>query len=135
MTGQAQNILPVPLRSPDFRMIRTQPVIFSPIDPHLLFFAGNTLWKTRDGGQNWEQISPDLSRKTYELPASIGKYRSAPTAEAKQRGVIYTVAPSPLEVNRIWAGTDDGLIHLTSDGGKNWADVTPPQLSAGRRSP
>ena len=129
-TGQAQNILPVPLRSPDFRMIRTQPVIFSPVDPHLLFFAGNTLWKTRDGGQNWEQISPDLSRKTYELPPSIGKYRSSPTAEVKQRGVIYTVAPSPLEVSRIWAGTDDGLIHLTSDGGKNWANVTPPQLSA-----
>ena len=129
-TGQAQNILPVPLRSPDFRMIRTQPVIFSPIDPHLLFFAGNTLWKTRDGGQNWEKISPDLSRKTYELPPSIGKYRNEPTAEVKQRGVIYTVAPSPLEVNRIWAGTDDGLIHLTSDGGKNWTNVTPPQLSA-----
>ena len=129
-TGQAQNILPVPLRSPDFRMIRTQPVIFSPVEPHLLFFAGNTLWKTRDGGQHWEQISPDLSRKTYELPASIGKYRNAPTAEVKQRGVIYTVAPSPLEVNRIWAGTDDGLIHLTRDGGKNWTDVTPPQLSA-----
>jgi photosystem II stability/assembly factor-like uncharacterized protein len=129
-TGQAQNILPVPLRSPDFRMIRTQPVIFSPVDPHLLFFAGNTLWKTRDGGQNWEQISPDLSRKTYELPASIGKYRTAPTADVKQRGVIYTVAPSPLELNRIWAGTDDGLIHLTTDGGKKWTDVTPPQLSA-----
>jgi photosystem II stability/assembly factor-like uncharacterized protein len=129
-TGQAQNILPVPLRTAEFRMIRTQPVIFSPVDPHLLFFAANTLWKTRDGGQNWEQISPDLSRKTYELPASIGKYRSAPTAEVKQRGVIYTVAPSPLEANRIWAGTDDGLIHLTSDGGKTWTDVTPPQLSA-----
>ncbi len=129
-TGQAQSILPLPLRSPDFRMLRTQPVIFSPLDPHLLFFAGNTLWKTRDGGQNWEQISPDLTRKTFELPASIGKYRSEPTAEAKQRGVIYTVAPSPLDVNRIWAGTDDGLIHLTSDGGKNWTDVTPPQISA-----
>ena len=68
-TGQAQSILPLPLRSPDFRMLRTQPVIFSPVDPHLLFFAGNTLWKTRDGGQNWKQISPDLTRKTYELPA------------------------------------------------------------------
>ena len=75
-TGQAQDILPVPLRSPDFRMIRTQPVVFSPVDPHLLFFSGNTLWQTRDGGRNWEQISPDLTRKTYELPASIGKYRA-----------------------------------------------------------
>src|SRR5438874_1175293 len=129
-TGQAQGILPVPLRSPDFRMIRTQPVVFSPVDPHLLFFSGNNLWQTRDGGRNWQQISPDLTRKTYELPASIGKYRADPTAAAKQRGVIYTVAPSPLDVNRIWCGTDDGLIHLTTNGGKTWNDVTPPAISA-----
>jgi photosystem II stability/assembly factor-like uncharacterized protein len=129
-TGQAQGILPVPLRSPDFRMIRTQPIVFSPKDPHLLFFSANTLWQTRDGGRNWKQISPDLTRKTYELPASIGKYRNDPTAKVKQRGVIYTVAPSPLDVNRIWCGTDDGLIQLTTDGGKKWNDVTPPAISA-----
>ncbi|MDB6148485.1 MAG: hypothetical protein JWO45_2149, partial [Spartobacteria bacterium] len=129
-TGQGQGILPVPVRSRDFRMLRTEPVVFSPVDPHLLFFAGNTLWQTRDRGQNWERISPDLSRKSYELPASIGKYRSDPTAQAKQRGVIYTVAPSPLDVNRIWCGTDDGLIHLTTAAGKNWVNVTPPQISA-----
>ena len=129
-TAQAQEILPVPLRTPDFRMIRTEPIVFSPKDPHLLFFAGNTLWQTRDGGRNWIQISPDLTRKTYELPASIGKYSKEPTAEAKQRGVIYTVAPSPFDVNRIWCGTDDGLIHLTTNGGKKWNDVTPPTISA-----
>jgi photosystem II stability/assembly factor-like uncharacterized protein len=129
-TGQAQEILPVPLRSPDFRMIRSQPVVFSPVDPHLLFFSGNTLWQTRDGGRNWQQISPDLTRKTYELPASIGKYRADPTAVAKQRGVIYTIAPSPLDVNRIWCGTDDGLIYLTTNGGKSWNDVTSPAISA-----
>jgi photosystem II stability/assembly factor-like uncharacterized protein len=111
-------------------MIRTQPVVFSPVDPHLLFFSGNNLWQTRDSGRNWQQISPDLTRKTYELPASIGKYRADPTAAAKQRGVIYTVAPSPLDVNRIWCGTDDGLIHLTTNGGKTWNDVTPPAISA-----
>ncbi|MDQ6911992.1 MAG: glycoside hydrolase [Verrucomicrobiota bacterium] len=129
-TGQAQSILPEPLRSPDFRMLRTQPVVFSPIDPHLLFFAANTLWKTRDGGRAWEQISPDLARKTYELPASIGKYRNEPSAEVKARGVIYTVAPSPLDANRIWAGTDGGVISLTSDSGKHWTDVTPPPITA-----
>ena len=129
-TGQAQEILPVALRSPDFRMLRTQPVVFSPVDPHLLFFSGNTLWQTRDGGRNWNQISPDLTRKTYELPASIGKYRNDPTAQVKQRGVIYAVAPSPLEVNRIWCGTDDGLIQLTTNGGKSWSNVTPSGVSA-----
>ena len=129
-TAQAQNVLPKAFRSNDFRMVRTEPVVFSPVDPRVLFFAANTLWKTRDGGQNWEQISPDLTRKTYEIPASVGKYRNAPTAQAIQRGVIYAVAPSPLNVNIIWAGTDDGLVHLTTDGGKNWADVTPPQIGA-----
>jgi photosystem II stability/assembly factor-like uncharacterized protein len=127
-TAQTQNILPKPFRAPDFRMLRTQPVVFSPVDPHTLFFAANTLWKTRDGGQNWVQISPDLTRKTFEVPESVGKYRSQPTAQATQRGVIYAVALSPLDLKRIWAGTDDGLIHLTIDGGAHWSDVTPPQL-------
>jgi photosystem II stability/assembly factor-like uncharacterized protein len=129
-TGQAKDILPVPLPSKDFRMLRSEPVVFSPVDPHLLFFSGNTLWETRDRGEHWKQISPDLTRKTYDLPACIGKYRSEAGPQAKQRGVIYTVAPSPLDVNRIWCGTDDGLIHLTTDGGKNWSNVTPPAITA-----
>ncbi|HLN97572.1 MAG TPA: hypothetical protein VK208_03730 [Pyrinomonadaceae bacterium] len=127
-TGQAQNILPKPFRAPDFRLVRTQPVVFSPVDLHTLFFAANTLWKTRDGGQNWQQVSPDLTRRTYDIPETVGKYRSQPTAQATQRGVIYAVAPSPLDIKRIWAGTDDGLIQLTTDGGGHWTDVTPPQL-------
>ncbi len=129
-THQAQSILPKPFRSADFRMVRTQPVVFSPLDPRLLFFAANTVWQTNNGGRHWTQISPDLTRKTFEVPASVGKYRSQPTAQPRQRGVIYTVAPSPLDKNRIWAGTDDGLIHLTTDGGKNWKDVTPPAITA-----
>jgi len=128
-TGQAQSILPKPFRSDDFRMVRTQPILFSPLDPHQLFFAANTLWQTRDGGQHWTQISPDLTRKTFEMPASVGKYASEKSAQPRQRGVIYAVAPSPLDKNRIWAGTDDGLIHLTTDGGKKWADVTPPVVT------
>src|SRR5207245_4580320 len=129
-TAQVQNIMPKPFRATDFRMLRTEPVIFSPLDPHILYFAANTLWKTKDGGRTWEQISPDLTRKTFEVPESIGKYRSQGSAQPTQRGVIYALAPSPLDINRIWAGTDDGLIHLTSDGGKTWTDVTPPQLTA-----
>jgi photosystem II stability/assembly factor-like uncharacterized protein len=129
-TGQAQNILPVPVQTEDFRMLRTQPVVFSPFDPHLLFFAGNTLWQTRDRGDQWEKISPDLSRPNYELTASIGKYKEEVTKQAHRRGVIYTVAPSPLDANRIWCGTDDGLIHLTTDGGKTWTNVTPAGVSA-----
>ena len=129
-TTQAQNIMPVPLGSPDFRVIRTEPVIFSPINPHILYFAANTLWTTRDGGQSWTQMSPDLTRKTWEVPATVGVFRSEQSAQPKQRGVIYALAPSPLDISRIWAGTDDGLIWLTTDGGANWSNITPLQLSA-----
>ena len=129
-THQAQEILPKAFNSDEFRVLRSEPIVFSPLDPHLLFFAANTLWQTRDGGRNWSEISPDLTRKTWEVPASVGKFRDQPSAQSRQRGVIYAIAPSPLDKNRIWAGTDDGLIHLTTDGGKNWRDVTPPQIAA-----
>jgi len=129
-TGQAQNILPVPVQTQDFRTLRTEPVIFSPKDPHLLFFSGNMLWQTQDRGEHWEKVSPDLSREKYELPACVGKYKDDATKHAHRRGVIYTVAPSPIDPNKIWAGTDDGLIRLTTDGGKTWSNVTPPNISA-----
>jgi len=125
-TTQGQNITPKTIRTQDFRVLRTEPVVFSPFDPHVLYFAANTLWQTNDGGKNWKQVSPDLTRKAYDLPASIGKYRNE--AQATQRGVIYAVAPSPKDKNRIWAGTDDGLIHLTTDAGAHWTDVTPKSL-------
>ena len=128
-TTQGQNIMPVPLGSPDFRVIRTEPIVFAPLDPHLLYFAANTLWATRDLGQSWKQMSPDLTRKTWDMPATVGVFSSEPSAQPRQRGVIYALAPSPLEANRIWAGTDDGLIWITSDGGANWSNITPPQLS------
>ena len=127
-TTQAQNIMPKPFRSKDFRMLRTEPIVFSPRDPHILYFASNTLWKTSDGGMHWQQISPDLTRKTFAIPTSVGKYRREPSAQPTQRGVIYAVAPSPLDANRIWAGTDDGLIQVTTDGGSHWNDVTPATL-------
>jgi photosystem II stability/assembly factor-like uncharacterized protein len=127
-TGQVQQVGPKPLRGPDYRTIRTQPVVFSPVDPHILYFAANTLWKTANGGKSWSEISPDLTRKIWDVPANVGVYKDSPAAKPRQRGVIYAVAPSPLDINRIWIGTDDGLIHVTTDGGRNWKDVTPSEL-------
>ena len=130
-TGQVQNITPEGTRGGGrYRFLRTAPVIFSPVDPHLLFFAGNVLFKTLNGGQSWEVISPDLSREKPEVPDSIGVFRTPDLSGMPRRGVIYTVAPSHKDVNLIWAGTDDGLIHLTRDGGKTWSNVTPPGMTA-----
>jgi photosystem II stability/assembly factor-like uncharacterized protein len=129
-TGQVETVGPASAGGVSVRTVRTAPVLFSPIDPHVLYFAGNTLWKTADGGQHWDQISPDLSRETWDLPGSISTiYRSDPSAQPSQRGVIYTVAPSPVDAGTIWAGTDDGLIHVTHDGGATWQNVTPPVLT------
>ncbi len=127
-TGQVQTVGPTAGgRGGGFRVVRTQPVLFSNADPHLLFYANNVVWKTANGGATWQQVSPDLTRKTWDVPANVGKYASAETARPTQRGVVYTVAPSPIAVNVIWAGTDDGLIHVTTDGGLHWNDVTPPE--------
>ena len=129
-TGQTQNIAPEAVRSGKYRFLRTAPVIFSPVDPRTLYFAGNVLFKTTNGGNSWEIISADLSREAPEVPESIGIFRTPEMARQPRRGVIYTVAPSYKDANVIWAGTDDGLVHITRDGGKNWGNVTPPELTA-----
>jgi photosystem II stability/assembly factor-like uncharacterized protein len=129
-TGQVQNIMPEAVRTGKYRFLRTAPVIFSPVDPKTLYFAGNVLFKTTTGGQSWEIISPDLSREKWEVPENVGVYATKEMETMPRRGVIYTVAPSYKDVKTIWAGTDDGLIHITKDGGKNWTNVTPPELKS-----
>ena len=126
-TGQVADVAPSFVRGA-YRALRTEPLQFSPIDPHNLYFATNFLWLTRDGGKNWKQISPDLSRETFALPAVLNDYDKEKTAQPIRRGVIYALGLSPMNIDRIWAGTDDGLIWTTTDGGARWSDVTPPEL-------
>jgi photosystem II stability/assembly factor-like uncharacterized protein len=128
-TGQFQNVTPVPVADPKVRADRTQPILFSPVDPHILYYAANFLFKTTDGGQTWQTISPDLAREHNGVPPSLGdKAAKDPNAD-KIRGVIYSLAASFKNVNTIWAGTDDGLLWLTRDGGANWKNINPPELT------
>ncbi len=127
-TGQVQNVTPIPVRTSKYRTDRTEPLMFSPVDPHVLFFASNVLFKTTDGGNSWQTISPDLTREDPGVPASVGTL--VPKGADKLRGVIYALAPSFKTVDGLWAGTDDGKLWITRDGGKNWADITPKELTA-----
>jgi photosystem II stability/assembly factor-like uncharacterized protein len=127
-TKQRQDITPRPADDTPYRVVRTMPILFSPLDPRTLYYASNTLWKTTNGGQSWDRISPDLSRATWEVPDVVGKYREAPGARPTRRGVIYTIAPSYVDIDTLWVGTDDGLIWITRDGGLSWTDVTPDAL-------
>ena len=126
-TGQTQNITPIPLRSAKYRTNRTEPLMFSPVDPHTLYYATDVLFKTTDGGNSWQTISKDLTRETPGAPESVGKLYNK--GLDKQRGVIYALAPSFKNIATLWAGTDDGLIWITRDGGKTWNSITPKDLT------
>ena len=104
----------------------TPVLLFSPFDKKTLYLGTQYVMKTLDGGLHWETISPDLTGATQPKKAE----GPATVENTKQRGygVVYTIAPSVLDGNLIWAGSDTGLIHLTRDGGKNWKDVTPHGL-------
>jgi photosystem II stability/assembly factor-like uncharacterized protein len=128
--GEVQDMAPEPIRRGEYRYNRTLPLIFSPTDPHKLYFAANVVFETIDGGKNWKVISPDLTRENYDTPVNLGVFVSSDPEKGKHRGVVYALAPSYLDKGTIWAGTDDGLIQLTRDGGRNWINVTPAGLTA-----
>jgi photosystem II stability/assembly factor-like uncharacterized protein len=130
ITGQTQDVSPVILRTGKYRFNRTAPLIFSPAAPHTLYLGSNVLFKSSDAGHSWQIISPDLTREDPGVPPNIGSLIADDPAQGKHRGVIYSLAPSPLDANLIWAGTDDGLIWLSRDGGQNWREVSPPGLTA-----
>ncbi len=108
------------------RDVRTMPLIWSPVDSNMLFYTSDAVWRTTDHAHSWTRISPDLARQTWPVPANAGKYASDVTVQPQ--GVITALAPSPRDVNVIWAGTDDGNVQVTWDGGKHWHNVTPPGI-------
>ena len=106
----------------------TAPALISPHDPNVLYHAGERLFKTTDGGVHWEAISPDLTRNDKSKQQISGGPINKDDTGTEYYDTIFAVAESPVAKDEIWAGTDDGLIQITRDGGKNWANVTPKEI-------
>ncbi|PYT17849.1 MAG: glycosyl hydrolase [Acidobacteria bacterium] len=104
------------------------PLVLSPVDSHILFASSQHLWKTVNEGRSWQRISPDLTRADPKTLGDSGGPITKDQNGPEIYGTIYTVAPSRHDVNTIWAGTDDGLVWITRDGGARWAKITPPSL-------
>jgi photosystem II stability/assembly factor-like uncharacterized protein len=136
-TGFSQDITPWPASSFDaeinqrkYRDPWTPPLVLSPVDSKALYLGTQYVMKTVDGGLHWETISPDLTGSTRDAQNAKDKTPvTIENAKSAGYGVVFTIAPSPLNRDLIWAGSDTGLIHITRDGGKNWKNVTPPGLS------
>ncbi|HZS44160.1 MAG TPA: hypothetical protein VFC63_03600 [Blastocatellia bacterium] len=129
ITGETKDVSPERTMKEKPRHTWTLPLVFSQADPHVLYFSNQFLFKTNNGGESWTQISPDLTREDPGNPPNLDAATAADAPEGKSRGVIYTIAPSPLKTSLIWIGTDDGQIQMTNDDGKNWQNVTPPELT------
>ncbi len=106
----------------------TAPLLISPHDPEVLYHAGERLFKTTDGGMHWQTISPDLTRNDKSKQQPSGGPITIDDTGTEYYDTIFAVAESPLEKGLIWAGTDDGLLHITRDAGKNWTNITPKDL-------
>jgi len=106
----------------------TFPIVFSPVDPKTLFVSSQHLFRTRNEGQSWERISPDLTRHDPKTMQPSGGPITKDNTGVETYAVIFTIAPSHQDIGTIWTGSDDGLVHVTRDGGTTWTNVTPPAL-------
>ena len=128
-TNAAMPANPVPVDPNDNRTDWTQPLVFSKADPKALYYSNQYVWKTVDGANTWTKISGDLTRQDPGVPSSLDAAAAEVTDRNGKRGVVYAIAPSPLQAPMVWVGTDDGYIQLTTDDGKNWQNVTPAALT------
>ncbi len=141
-TDQTQEVSPIPPGALRYHIDRPGPEVgtpssigpralaFDPLDAHRLFFAANVVFETESGGQSWERISPDLTRVHPGVPKIVGPFERDDPEHGSHRGVVYTLAPSYVHEGTIWAGTDDGYVWITRDGGKDWHNITPPGVTA-----
>jgi photosystem II stability/assembly factor-like uncharacterized protein len=133
-TGQLRDLNPYP-NNPmgwgagelKYRFQWNFPLLFSPHDPNTLYAAANVLFKSTNEGQSWEVISPDLTRNDKSKQGPSGGPITKDNTSIEYYDTIFTVMESPVQAGTIWTGADDGLVHVTRDGGKNWMNVTPPK--------
>jgi len=135
-TSLSQDITPWPaisfegaINQRKYRAPWTPVLALSPADPATLYLGTQFVMKTVDGGLHWEKISPDLTGATQDSQNSDHNPPTLETAKRAGYGVVFALAPSPLNRDLIWAGSDTGLVHMTVDGGKNWVNATPPNVS------
>ncbi|MBM4409435.1 MAG: hypothetical protein FJ038_12765 [Chloroflexi bacterium] len=136
-TGQSRNIDPWPdaawgwaPRDLRYRFRWSFPIVLSPHDSGTLYVAGNCLFRTDDEGTNWKRISPDLTRNNRKRQQASGGPLTLDNCGSEYFGTISAFAESPVQANLLWAGSDDGLVHVSADGGASWRNVTPPSLPA-----
>ena len=134
-TGQSRNINAWPdntmgygVEAMKYRFQWSFPIIFSPHDPKVLYIGSNVLMRTTNEGQNWEVISPDLTRNDKSKMGTSGGPITQDNTSVEYYCTIFTIIESPVTKGVIWTGSDDGLVHVTRDGGKNWEKVTPPGM-------
>jgi hypothetical protein len=129
-TGWEQNVDPV-IGFPGtlWRGTWTLPIAFSPSDRRTLYVARQKIFRTRNGGETWQVVSPDLARADEGTPSNLDPTTLADSNNLTRHGVVYTIAPSQFGNDEVWAGTDDGYIWITRDGTRNWHNVTPPALT------
>lgn len=133
-TGQERNVSPYPNNpmgsGADALKYRFQwnfPILFSPHDPNTLYAAANVVFKTTNEGQSWQIISPDLTRNDKSKQGASGGPITKDNTSVEYYATVFALMESPVQAGTIWAGSDDGMVHVTRDGGKNWSDVTPPK--------
>jgi photosystem II stability/assembly factor-like uncharacterized protein len=106
----------------------TFPIVFSPVDPNILYTSSQHVWKTTNQGQTWEKISDDLTRHDPKTMQDSGGPITHDMNSPEIYATVFALAPGKTDVNIIWAGSDDGLVHITRDGGKNWTNITPKDM-------
>ncbi|MDX6529040.1 MAG: hypothetical protein QOH41_1330 [Blastocatellia bacterium] len=133
-TGQLRDVNPYP-NNPmgwgagdiKYRFQWNFPIVFSPHDPNTMYAGANVLFKSTNEGQSWQVISPDLTRNDKSKQGASGGPITKDNTSIEYYDTIFTVMESPVQAGTIWSGADDGVIYVTRDGGKNWANVTPPK--------